>query len=137
MHIFAAGTEQAFAALVTFDEDGRPDSACCLVVGMLTTRHVHGGVEHASLLTMIPIETGAVGTPPCLMWHLRRVRATSSFRKMAAVRTPQSWYVPCKEPVTTDRYVSAVEDARPTHHPRDSDEAPCSARPFSQVPFSP
>lgn len=105
MHIYATGTDRAFAALVMFDEGRGPDTSACLVVGSLSTRRVHGGVEHASLLTMIPIETSILGTPPRLMWHLRRVRATSKFQKMAPSRTSAPWYAPCKAEVTADPYV--------------------------------
>lgn len=136
MHIYAAGTDRDFAALVMFDEGRGRDTAACLVVGSLSTRRVHGGVEHASLLTMIPIETGAVGTPPRLMWHLRRVRATSNFRKTAPSRAHAPWYAPCNADLIADRYVSTVQQDWPTNHFTTPDEASCSARPFSRAPPS-
>ena len=111
MRIFSATIGSTFAAFVTFEATGFTRESSCLVFGRMSTKRVHGGVERASQLTVVPIEVGARGTPPRLMWHLRRERATTHFGNSGTSRSVSSWYAACKDAFVTDPYVSSAQTA--------------------------
>lgn len=111
MRIFSAAIGATFAAFVTFEATGFTKESSCFVFGRSSSKRVGGGLEWASHLMLIPIEVGARGTPPRLMWHLRRERATTYFANSRTSRSVSSWYAACKDAFVTDPYVSSAQTA--------------------------